>query len=100
MTKLPNLADFDLDKNLVHIINSKCYEIHDISDLSRAEDSLSSLQSNLRNLSAHVDELKLLLDSVKLPFHIIEISETKEQVNESFVRNVNLRTFDSNRSAQ
>ena len=90
LTKLPNSGDFDLDDNLVHIINSKYYETQDISGVSRAKDSFFLLHSNLRSLSAHVDELKLLLDSMKLPFDIIEISETKEQVNKSFLSNVNL----------
>ena len=89
LTKLPNFGDFDLNENLVHTIDSKYYEAHDISDLSRAKDSFSLLHSNQRRLSAHVDELKLLLDSMKLPFDITGISETKEQVNKSFLSNVN-----------
>ena len=94
LTKLPDLGDFDLDENLVHIINSKYYEIQDMSDLSRAKDSFSLLHSNLRSRSAHVDELKLLLDCMKLSFDIIGISETKEQVIKSFLSNVNLSGYD------
>ena len=40
----------------------------------------------LRSLSAHTDDLKLLLDSMKLPFDdILGISETNEQVNKNFL---------------
>ena len=75
-------------------LNSKYYETQDIPDLSRAKDSFYLLHSNLKRLSAYVDELKLLLDSMKLPFDIIGISETKEQVHKSFLSNVNLSGYD------
>ena len=80
LTKLRNLSEFDLDENLAQILNSKYYEIKDVSKLSKGKGSFSLLHTNLRSLSAHIDDLQLLLDSKKLPFDILGISETKEQV--------------------
>ena len=45
---------------------------------------------NLRTLSKHIDELQILLRSTEIPFDIIAISETKEQVDSGFLTNVNL----------
>ena len=94
LTNLPNLSEFDLDENLAQIINSKYYEIKDVSKLSIGNSSFSFLHANLRSLSAHIDDLKLLLDSIKLPFDILGISETKEQVNKDFLSNINLAGYD------
>ena len=59
LTKLPNLGDFDLDENLVHIINSKYYVTQDISDLSRAKSSFSLLHANLRSLTSALYEIAI-----------------------------------------
>ena len=62
-------------------------------ELSIGNSSFSLLHAHLRSLSAHIDDLKLL-DSIKLLFDILGISETKEQVNKDFLRNVNLAGYD------
>ena len=51
--------------------------------------SFSLFHANLRSLSAHLDELQLLLKTLKVDFDIIGISETKEQSG-GFLKNVNL----------
>ena len=79
---------------MAQFINSKYYEIKDVSKLSKGNSSFSLLHANLKSLSAHIDDLKLLLDSIKLPFDILGISEIKEQVNKDFLRNVNLAGYD------
>ena len=79
---------------MTHIINSKYYKTKEVSKLSKGKGSFSLLHTNLRSLSAHIDDLKLLLDFMKLPFDILGISETKEQVNKNFLRNVNLAGYD------
>ena len=56
--------------------------------------SFSLFHSNLRSLSKHIDELQILLSSTKIPFDIIGVSETKEQVDNSFLTNVNLYEYD------
>ena len=52
------------------------------------------LHANRRSLSGHIDDLKLLLESLKLPFDILGISKTKQQVNKNFLRNVNLTGYE------
>ena len=94
LTKLPNLSEFDSDENLAQIINSKYYEIKDVSKLSKGQGSFSLLYTNLRSLPAIIGHLKRLLDSMKLPFDVLHISETKEQINKNFLRNVNLAGYD------
>ena len=48
---------------------------------------------NLRSFSAHLDELHLLPCSSKMTFDVIGISETKEQVANGFLTNVNLKGY-------
>ena len=94
MTKLSNLSELDLDENLAQIINSN-YELKDVSKLAKGKGSFSLLHANRRSLLGHIDGLKRLLDSMKLPFDILGISKTKQQVNKNFLRNVNLTGYDS-----
>ena len=51
--------------------------------------SFSLFHSNLRSLSAHFDELQLLLTALKSQFDVIGTSETREQ-SKGFLTNVNL----------
>ena len=45
---------------------------------------------NIRSLSAHRNELTLLLSSLKCKFDVIVISETKEQSDKGFLSNVDI----------
>ena len=78
--KLPSLNDFDMDENLVNAINSKYYDTSELRNVYNSKSSFSLFHSNLRSLSKHIDELQILLRSTKIPFDIIRVSETKEQV--------------------
>ena len=89
LTNMPNLHDFDMDENLIHKVNSKYYDIIEFAKLSRNTNSLSMFHVNLRSLSAHLEELQLLLKALKANFDIIGISETKEQTG-GFLKNVSL----------
>ena len=44
----------------------------------------------MRSLSAHHDELTLLLSSLKFKFDLIGTSETKEQFDKGFLSNVDI----------
>ena len=48
---------------------------------------------NVRSLSAHHDELLVLLSGLKFTFDIIGLSETKEQCEKGFLSNVNLAGY-------
>ena len=62
-------------------INSKYYDIVSFPQARKARDSFSLFHINLRSLSAHLDELQLLLTALKLKYDVICISETKEQTH-------------------
>ena len=47
----------------------------------------------MRSLSAHIDELHQLLNTLKFNFDIIGISETKEQIS-GFLKNVSINGYD------
>ena len=90
LAKLPNLQDFDMDENLIHAVNSKYYDVSTFPQIKKmTKKSFSLFHSNLRSLSAHFDELQLLLTALKSQFDVIGISETCEQ-SKGFLTNVNL----------
>ena len=51
---------------------------------------MSVFHMNIRSLSAHHDELSLLLAGLKLKLDVIGISETTEQPDKGFLSNVHL----------
>ena len=79
LTNLPHLGDFNMDENLVHSISSKYFEISELNDFKMSNDTMSVFHMIIRSLSAHHDELPLLLAGLKYKFDAIGMSETKEQ---------------------
>ena len=67
-----------MDENLIHKVNSKYYGIVTFPQIKKSKDSFSLSNTNLRSLSAHFDELQLLLSAMKSQFDAIGISETRE----------------------
>ena len=66
-----------MDEDLVHSINSKYFEISELNNFKISKDTMSVFHMNIRSLSAHHDELSLLLAGLKFKFDVIGISETK-----------------------
>ena len=93
LVNMPSLSDFDMDENLINTVNSKYYDITELKNVQKTNESFSILHTNLRSLSAHLDELHLLLCSSKMTFDVIGILETKEQVGKGFLTNVNLKGY-------
>ena len=89
---MPSLPDFEMDESLIHKVNSKYYDIVFFPQIRKTKDSFSLFHANLRSLSAHLDELQLLLTALTLKFNVIGISETKEQAHGS-LNNVNLNDY-------
>ena len=87
------MTDFDMDENLARTINLRYKEISDLSKLQDMKDSLSLFHLNIRSLSAHFDELLLLLSSFSLSVNVIDISESKEQIDCGFLTNVNISGY-------
>ena len=38
---MPNLQDYDMDENLIHAVNSNCYDVTTFPQIQKARDSLS-----------------------------------------------------------
>ena len=66
-----------MDENLTYTINSEYYSLAEISKLNPLNESLSLFHQNIRSLSAHYDELTLLLSNVKFKFDVIGISNIR-----------------------
>ena len=83
---MANLLDYDMDENIIHTVNSNYHDVTTFAQIQKARDSLSLFHTNLRGLSAHFDELQLLLTALKAQFDVIGISETREQAKVLFWR--------------
>ena len=93
LMNMPNLHDFDMDENLIHKVNSHYYDIIDFSRIKKYPHQFSIFHVNLRSLSAHIDELHQLLNTLNFNFDVIGISETKEQIS-GFLKNVSINGYD------
>ena len=89
LEKLPHLQDFDLDENLVHSINSNYRKVSDLAKIS-TDHMFSLFHVNIRSLSKHFGELQSLINSTKIPFDIIGVTESKQLLNTDFAVNVSL----------
>ena len=89
---MPNLHDFYMDGNLIHKVNSKCYDIIDFPQIKKNSHAFSIFHLSIRSLSAHLEELQLLLNALKINVDVIGISETKEQFG-GFLKNVDLHGY-------
>ena len=62
-------------------------------DLSSSSTYFCLFHINLNSLDAHLDDLQTTLASLNFPFHIIGISETRENYSTGFKMNNNLNGF-------
>ena len=93
LVNLPNLNDFDVDENIINTINSKYYSVHELNKVQLSKQHLSVFHTNIRSLSKHHDTLHTQLSMVNISFDVIGISETKEQIDNEFISNVELRGY-------
>ena len=94
-SKLPNLDDYDIDKNYIQAINSKYIDQLNFNKLTSTSlsKSLSLMHANIRSLSKHIDELKTVLLMSKIKFDFVGISESQEQVHKDFIVNVDMKGY-------
>ena len=59
----PNLQEFDMDENLINKVNSNYYDITSFPKIRTTKESFYIFHLNLRGLTAHFDELRLLLSA-------------------------------------
>ena len=93
LINLPNLEDFDIDENVVNAVNSKYYNIHELNKIKMINKNFSVFHTNIRSLSKHIDALHTQLNMVNIPFDVLGISETKQQVDKDFLSNVQINGY-------
>ena len=85
LENLPHINDSDIDDNIVNTIFSKYHTLNEISQLNLSRKNFSIFHTNIRSLSKHIDSLHTQLCSTNIPFDIIGITETKQQVDKNFL---------------
>ena len=98
MSKISDLNDLDnsgIESNIPNPINSVYYYPSDFQKLNLSSSStyFSLFHVNLNSLDAHLDDLQTTLASLKFPFQIIGISETRENYSTGFKMNNNLNGY-------
>ena len=84
------MSDFDIDENLISTISSRYYDLNEINKIKLTRQNFSVFQTNIRSLSKHFDELHTQLNMLNIPFDIIGISESKQQVGKDFLVNIQM----------
>ena len=87
------MNDFEIDDNIVNTVYSKYHTLNEISQLNLTRNNFSIFHTNIRSLSKHVDSLHTQLGSTNIPFDIIGITETKQQVDKDFLVNEDLEGY-------
>ena len=93
LVNLPNLNDFDIDENIISTINSKYYSVDESNKVQLSKQHFSVFHTNIGSLSKHHDTLHTQLSMINVPFDVIGISETKEQIDNEFISNVEFRGY-------
>ena len=94
LSHIPTLDDFDIDENYVQTINSKYYDISELSEFQSSKNKYFSLfHVNARSLSKNFDQLLSVLVAVGISFDVLGITETKEQIGKAFTTNVNIDEY-------
>ena len=87
------MSDFDIDENLISTISSRYYDLNEINKIKPSRKIFSVFHTNIRSLSKHFDELHTQLNLLNIPFDIIDISESKQQVGKDFVVNIQVDRY-------
>ena len=94
ITSLGSLNISDIESNIPNPINSKNYYPSDFDKLalhvSSSPSYFSLFHVNLNSLDAHLGGLQTILALMNSPFHVLGISETRENCSSGFKVNNNL----------
>lgn len=99
LNNIPNLSNFDVERNLTPQVNFDYYSIHDFHSReeichSFSKNSFSTFHCNIRSLAANYDNLITLLSELHYPFNVIGLSETKIKVNKDQISNTSIPSYD------
>ena len=87
LVNLPNMNDFDIDDNIINIVNSKYHSLDEINKIKLPRQNFSIFHTNIRSLSKHFDLLHTQLSTINIPF------ESKQQLGKSFLVNVDIKGY-------
>ena len=93
LVNLPNMNDFDIDHNIINIVNSKYHSLDEINKIKLPRQNFSIFHTDIRSLSKHFDLLHSQLSTINIPFVVIGISESKQQLDKSFLVNVDIKGY-------
>ena len=73
-------------------INCKYYDINDFNK-SQAKDHMSYIHLNIASLPSHIDDLRIMCNSLQATPAVIGITETNLYFNDKNITNINLEKF-------
>ena len=87
---LPNLSDYDIDEHTPQNIDSRYFNLPELSSLQLSSTDLSILHTNIRSLFLHHDELVSLCAHTNLNSKVIEVSEIWHSTDNPLSSNVDI----------
>ena len=84
------MSDFDIGENLISTVYFGYYDRNEINKIKLTRQNFFVFHTNIRSLSKHFDELHTQLNMLNIPFDIIGISESKQQVGKDFLVNIQM----------
>ena len=91
--KSNNLASNDIDENLIDIINSKYYTIDEFTKIKSVKKSFNIFHSNVDGYECHSEGLGEIVSKSSLNFDVVCLSETSQQLDHVFPKNVILENY-------
>ena len=91
--KSNNLASNDIDENLIDRINSKYYTIDEFTKIKSVKKSFNIFHSNVDDYECHSEGLGEILSKSSLNFDVVCLSETSQQLDHVFPKNVILENY-------
>ena len=94
LSNIPNLADVDIENNLINPINSDYYELDAFKHKTKnMEKSFGLFLINISSLNLHFDELHTALNLLDYLFEVIGVTETKLSENLKYKTNISLKGY-------
>ena len=93
LTGLPNLRDNDIDEQFPVNIQSKYFTLSELASVEANANDLMILHTNIRSLSAHIDELVFLCGQFSKIVDIIGVSETWNSIQNEFLTNIDIEGY-------
>jgi len=95
-TGLPFLIEYDIDENVPNTIHSRYFTVSELAPLDSSNIQLSILQTNIRSLSRHSDEMVQFCVDAKKSFDIRGVSEIWSSEQNKILTNVDVSGYKFN----